>query len=144
MGTKNVVDTPPDWSENACCGHFGGKLEDVPKPHFYLWDKLKRKREVRVRITKFYGVGVHYYADLKEEDDAVWNRRIDPPYTKQAHWQKCWNDPKTDGRSFLRRCNTPEEAVEFVRQTQREHFPKKTHKLVEDIDRKEWFYKEGD
>lgn len=143
--TTEIVDTPPDWSKTAQCGCTGRHIADVPEPHQYFWDKQPRKREVLVTVTRYWGQGEHYYVDMKEEDNAVWCRLIERPYDKAAHWRRCWDDPKTSGRSFSERCNTEIEARDFITATWKENFKDSTHELVQGYGGTErWFYKDGD
>jgi len=130
----------PDWKK----GHYnmGGEIEDIPEPRVWYFPHYPYKRNVRVNITLYSGMGVHYYASVEEEDNAVW----DPGWRKgEGGWTRCWGCDEKKGLRFDQQCNTAEEAERWVRETLRKKFPRKTHKYSYDCgEPKKWFYREGD
>lgn len=121
------------------CGHFGGNLEEIPKPHIRMFSDKRRKRKVSVDFHSWVGAGGrHTYANLTEEDNPIWNE-------KEYRWQKSWEDPDGKGQYFSKQCNNYEQAVSWARKIIKKHFPNKTHKIVRKYsDNTKWWYKEGD
>ena len=114
----------------------GGHLKDYPNP-VRVFDDTKKKREVSVSVTKFYGVGVHYYIALAEESNPI----IVPNGTCL-----CWDDEKGRGKRKGSKisADTDTEIQEEIDRLFSENFSTKTHKLrYIDIDKK-WCYGEGD
>jgi hypothetical protein len=99
----------------------GGYLKEVPLPH-KRWYNGRRKREVTIGVYVWWGTGSHYYVNVDEDDNAIWN-------TKEKLWHLCWDDPEK-GKRFNRKFDNVGEAVKYVRTLVRKHFPKKTHKLL--------------
>jgi hypothetical protein len=98
-----------------------------------------------VTCTVFWGIGIHYYVHIEEDDNAIWN-------TKLELWHICWDDPQK-GKQFDRKFGNIVEAREWLRKIAKKHFPKKTHRLTmdwhnlhEQEDKRVWLgsYKEGD
>jgi hypothetical protein len=116
---------------------FGGYLEEVPKPHKRKFDDKRRKRRVFIRITIFYGIGIHYYVDIREESNPIWHKD-----------KKCWWEPwdfKDDRLYFTERCLTEKDAMDYIKKMELKYFPSTTHKLIKgDLGQKKWNYKEGD
>lgn len=115
---------------------FGGYLKDIPKPHRRLFSDRRRKRAVRVEISRFYGIGVHYYVSLQLENNPVWNRE-----TKT--WQLAWDDTVGRGTTVTMRFNTESQAKQWVAE-QRSKVVHRNHVFYEGLTEKKWFYKEGD
>lgn len=107
----------------------GGYLKEIPKPH-RRWYNGRRKREVKIGVHVFWGVGIHYYVTVEEDDNAIWN-------SKDKLWQLCWDDPKK-GKRFDQKFGNIVEAREWVKKLQQKHFPKKTHKMSQDWHNLEW------
>lgn len=123
--------------QNGFAEHMGGHLSDLQEPHIRFFDVSRRKREVRISIQVFYGIGVHHYATLREQDNPIWHP------IKQAWWRP-WEDYKGAGSCISRQCNTYEEADKFIRRVMRWVFPK--HKAIRnDATGRRWFYnRDGD
>ncbi len=84
------VTLPPDFSRGATT--FGGHLKDIPLPHVRYWPGSFKKKEVRIRIMRYYGAGgVHYYASLQEDSNPIWN-------SAEGYWQEAWDDLEGKGR----------------------------------------------
>ncbi len=120
----------------------GGHIKDIPLPHKRYFDDSRRRREVRVDILMFSGIGVHYYVYISEEDNHIWD------ISKDGGWRIAWDDEKGKGKNIRNKFNTPEQAEEFIREILRKQFPSKTHKYRIDDDcmhmSQKWFYKDGD
>jgi hypothetical protein len=124
----------------------GGYLKEVPKPHKRWYDDKRRKRVVQIEVMVFWGIGHHYYVNIKEDWNGIWN-------AKDELWQECWDDPKARGKQFDKKFDNCVLAAEWVKQIQKKHFPKRTHKLEGNWDNLQWredkavwlgIFKEGD
>lgn len=146
-----MSDITPDYTRD--CGRLGGKLEDVvPQPVLRKWPAAYAhgvKRKVRVRVTKFTGIGHHYYVSLTEEDNVVWQTTVDD-MSERPFWMKPWEDPEGRGRDESKRCFTIGGVDNFIRRCVEKHFPSETHYLEtmhEDelrLVNNRWHYNEGD
>jgi len=118
---------------------YGGHLKEIKKPFKRKFDLEKRKKEVQVRIHKYYGSGIHYYISLAEEDN---------PIVTEKGYQTCWDDHEARGKRAGIKVNTPEEVDEAVKDLFKENFSDETHVLFDDAINKwsyeKWFYGEGD
>ena len=144
---KAQSSSKPDYTER--CGFTGGHLADLPKPHIPLYSKHSQKlgvrRPVHVSIMVFYGLGRHYYVDIREEANAFWDSRTDPVFRTGPHWARPWRlDPKHAGRSEHGRFDNMLDATRFVREVVKKYFPKTTHIVSDEQQRTRWFYREGD
>ena len=123
---------------------FGGYLKEIPKPHKRKFEDKRRKREVTVTITMFFGVGKHYYVGIREEDNPIWDSTVEEH--GPIGWHHAWDDDGKNGERFSERFTIKEDAERYIKKKFKKHFPKKTHKLVLDLigETTQWFYKEGD
>lgn len=123
----------------------GGDIANIPEPHQRMFPG-RRKRKVRVSITRFYGVGIHFYASLREESNMIWCACKDA-YQQKPHWHQAWDDREGNGREFSGRFNTHEAAQDFINRTAAKEFPAKTHRILADFGQDKapkWFYRDGD
>jgi len=114
---------------------FGGNLSDIPLPHRRYFDDKRRKREVRIILQTYFGIGTHYYIDLREEENPVWN-----PIDKV--WQESWHDKDAKGLTFMGRFDTKQKAINWAYKMIQKHFPK--HRVVGWGQSIKWFYRESD
>ena len=123
---------------------FGGHIKDYPKAKRKYPGRTKRKVEVSARV--YYGIGMHYWITLHEEDNPIWD-------AKGKGWRSCWDD--TEGRGAIE--SSPflsmVSAKEWIAEQVKTQFPKKTHKIgavnfggLSEGGEKKWLgiYKEGD
>jgi hypothetical protein len=74
----------------------GGYLREISEPHVRRWPSTKGTdlRRVFVRISLYEGAGGHhYYPDVWEEDNPIWN-------AIENKWQVAHDDEIAKGRSF--------------------------------------------
>lgn len=78
----------------------GGYLEDIPEPHIRKWPGSPHKRELTVRITRYYYEGTHYYISIQEEENPLWNGT---PYehdeSRPVGWVVAWDDKEAQGKT---------------------------------------------
>jgi len=124
----------------------GGHLKDIPKPHRRWYDDKRRKRTVEIEVMVFWGIGHHYYVNIKEDYNGIWN-------TKEETWQECWDDKNARGKQFDKKFSNIIEARLWVETIRKKHFSKGRHKLVGNWDNLQWkedkavwlgIFKEGD
>lgn len=143
---SRILSPAPDWSKPR--GLYGGRLKDVPKPHVRFFpDKVGIRREVRVRIGVFSGIGKHFHVDLTEEGNPVWDVRPDRPFNREAgHWRECWSytDPEGQGKVLMDKFGTEAEVKRWIEEMREKYFPAKTHKLVNCSTGRRWYYRDGD
>lgn len=126
---------------------FGGHLKDIPEPHKRYFADKRRKRKVTVTISKWKGVGKHWYVTMIEEDDAIWDSRVTGMWsdkTKPNGWTRPWDRSESDGRVFSGSFEVYKKAGECVMEMVANHFPAETHRLVRAFTDEKWFYREGD
>jgi len=133
---------------------YGGHLKDVPEPHRRYYADRRRRRPVRVRIMKYYGIGLHYHVSIEEEADAVWDSSVNQHSGKPNGWRRCWDDktPGAKGEFVTFKRRTHLEALAEARRVLLRRFPKRTHSwrleslCGDEVPRgARWFYKnEGD
>jgi hypothetical protein len=136
----------------------GGHLKDIPLPHLRRSPRYA-PRLVRIVIQHYAGIGVHWYVDIREEHNPIWN----PLTNAEAHpdwdniqgtewgqevigWQSAWDDDKGKGRTFHSpRLKSPHQAQNWIRETIAKHFqPESDYDFRDVLAGKRWFYKEGD
>jgi hypothetical protein len=133
----------------------GGYLKDIPRPHIRKYPRWG-PRLVRISITRYWGIGLHYSASIDEVANPLWNRLThaekDPYWegTERGNevigWQVAWDDEEAKGRSFLSpRCLSRYWAYVWVQKIIAEHFqPESDYEFHNPMTGKRWFYKEGD
>jgi len=133
----------------------GGYLKDIPKPHRRKFPEFG-PRQVRVHIMKYYGIGVHYYASVEEEDNPIWNPLTygeKDSYWKDTErgnevvgWQIAWDDREGRGRRFNSPgTKSPYWIRKWVRETIKKHFrPFDAYEFEDMMGKRMWFYREGD
>ena len=126
---------------------LGGKLEDIPQPILRLFPQARRKRIVTICFTHYAGIGKHVYADVKEEDNPVWNGE---------RWAEPWHDHEGAGERFSQAFVDSDMSVAYNNAAKwaqgivEEHFPVATHKPIKAGDDlyvarpRRWHYKDGD
>jgi hypothetical protein len=94
-----------------------------------------RPRPVRIKVVKYELCpgARHYYVDIKEEDDVVWDGRI-------KGWRKPWNNTNNYGKSFSSKFDNVVQAKEYINKTINENFNPKKHFLVFKDDFDEFLY----
>lgn len=114
---------------------LGGYLKDVPhgalKRRKFKSDNIGRY--LSVSLTKYTGVGQHYYVSVREESNPLWNE-------KDQRWQKFWDDTEADGFSDHNRFNTLKQVEQYFKKIKRKF---KNHSIElpeEDI---KYYYGEG-
>lgn len=68
----------------------GGHLADIPLPHIRYWPGADRKRRLTIGISRFYGVGEHYYLRIVQEKNPIWN-------SQEGYWHTAWDDEDGNG-----------------------------------------------
>lgn len=120
----------------------GGYLKDAIQPLVRKFpNNLGIKRELKLSVTKFWGVGEHYHVSIEEENNPVLCEE-----DGKLMWLSAWDDLDLhglrDGEAFA----TIEAVKQWVREVTKD-FSEETHKFVwstlSPIDN-EWFYKDGD
>ena len=117
---------------------FGGYLKDLSKPYKRQFP-CDRKREVLARVSKYYGVGVHYHISITEEENPIWDK-------KENCWRTCWDDKskETEGKRFDDSFIDYDGAEKWIKEIFEKNFSSKTHLLRFDFEEeKKWFYGEG-
>ena len=103
----------------------GGKPEDIPEPWRLRSDE--EPREVKIEVTTFKGFSpgaMHYYAEVEEERDAVWNE-------KHSCWQEFWEHIPHIGRKFFNNDFTSlSKARQWVLMIIEEHFSAAEYKII--------------
>lgn len=102
----------PDYSSPRLV--FGGRLAGMPCPLVFYFDgDLSRKRRISVKSWVFTGWGVHYHADVREEDNRVWNGEAwCVPWAEHRDFESLVSVAyffSIRGRSATERFDTPEE-----------------------------------
>lgn len=118
---------------------YGGYLKDIPKPYKRKFPD-ERKRRVCVLVTQYYGIGIHFYVHIREEENPIWDE-------KENCWRIAWDDEseETGGKRFHKRLNTSEQVENFIKETWEKEFSEETHVLEFQYDEdKRYFYKESD
>lgn len=122
-------------TSSRVCGHTGGNLEDIPKPHRFFYDDPKMNPLVFVESHIWHGIGIHYHTSIKEDINPVWN-------SAENHWQEPWGISQW---SVDEKFNTPKEARDFVVKTLKKRFRRKKIRVCfRSSEVRGWFYKEGD
>lgn len=62
----------PDYNAGDCFAG-GGSVEDAPHPLQRKWPGSPDKRVVNVTIMVYAVMGRHYFVDIEEEDNPVWD-----------------------------------------------------------------------
>ncbi len=137
----------PDWTNYS--EHHGGYLRDVPEPRVRIFPHPGIKRAITIRITRYYGVGRHYFASVEERGNPIWDEGV-------HGWRFCWDDIEKEGRGFHSpRCNSIYWARKWVEEILGKHFPAEQYEYrwqdyTQDeeadgrSDRPRWFYRDGD
>lgn len=122
---------------------YGGNLSDIPKPHRRWFEDKRRKPLVTVTVTRYHGIGQHYYVRISTENNPIWN-------SDGACWQNAWDDKDARGYDRDRKFDNPLYAKRFIDRFIRMFFPPDRFKHKIDFlgaaTRATWFgkYKEGD
>jgi hypothetical protein len=111
---------------------MGGKWKDVPKPYQLYYPRTDGgKRGLSVGVHKYYGVGVHFYASVREADNYVWD-------SAENVWRRPWdaNDgnklyPSLEGKDFSDKFDTHTEARNFVNKILKREFSPGTHEVTD-------------
>ncbi len=146
---KKVKHPEPDYS-SGCTAMGPEELEDIfPQPHVRFYPNSHCKRCVRITLTRYPGIGVHYHVRICEEHNPVWDGRYDKFHPKDGCWFTSYSDEAGKGRFFSRQCNTVEEAQRYTQRTLHRAFPSRTHWYDSDVTGEvaldsKWFYGEGD
>lgn len=113
----------------------GGYLKEIPTPHVRRWPSVVL-RPVFVHIAVYDVVGgKHYYPDIKEQDNPIWN-------AKRECWQIAWDDEQARGRAFIHPgFNRLIDAHEWVASILAEHFPPTTHKVLRTGGMRAFYYR---
>jgi hypothetical protein len=122
----------------------GGYLRDIPDPHVRRWPGDAKPRDVRVHIMRYYGIGIHYYATVEEEDNPLWDEAT-------QCWRVAWDDDAARGRHFdSHACLSYHWAKWWAKAVLEKHFQGDTYRAIgwsvdEDTDDvMRWFQREGD
>lgn len=142
----------PDWSQGA--GHLGGHIKDIPEPHVRRfpappgskdWDGTPLLRDVRVQAVKYFQ---HWHIRIREEDNPVWDPNPNVAFNhpdEPIGWSEPWDDEGGKGRVFLNSSHgSSVEARKWIASIIRRHFPKTTHKIVNDANGLDEEYVESD
>jgi hypothetical protein len=135
VGCQSPVHAVRSWST-------GGRLAGIPQPWVRLCDDLSYRRNVTVRITRFWGIGQHYTASITEEDNPI----LDLSDPAEPTWRRAWDDEAGKGRAFFsRRYLSETSAKRWARRTLEKEFqPAARYEVTNDTTGRRWFYKEGD
>ena len=111
-------------------GHYGGERDELPGPVIKFFDDKRRKRRVDATVSTFEMIGAqHFHVNIREEDDAVLDRTVDPPYQEKAVWRQCWRDNEVRGNCFSEKFDSPSDAAHYIKEIWEKEFSPKTHKL---------------
>ena len=102
-----------------------------------FYDNIKRL--VTVDVMKFWGAGQHFWVKIKEDDNLLWE-------ASEKTWVKYPDDEVGMGRVFEDKFNTQKEAMIYIENIIRQHFPSDKY-IIEhrnDSESREWYYKDGD
>lgn len=124
-----------DIEVNGMRERLGGYLKDIPKPWRRRFNDGRRKRQVQVTISKFYGIGKHWHFDLSEEDNPIWNAAL-------KCWHTAWDDRAGRGKHVSGKRSVRPVAVAAARRMAAKHFPGR--KLVPAVPGVKWWYASGD
>jgi hypothetical protein len=115
----------------------GGYIKDIPLPHKRRYPSdCGERRRVRINISRYdMAGGIHWYASIHEANNPIWDPRThaeaDPQWeevqgteygNRVIGWHQAWDDDEGRGREFSKRCQTRQEAIDFVEGIIAEHF----------------------
>lgn len=125
-----------DTRGGICFGiPFSRHISDFPVPYIQFFDDRKYKKSALVNIRQYnvpeeyaplLGFQKHYYIDIQEECDPIWNSR-------EGKWQVPFDSPeKISGKNFKKKvCPTVQETEEYIDEIIKKHFIK--HKVIYSI-----------
>ncbi len=110
----------------------GGHWKDIALPYVMYYPRSDGgKRPLRVSVQKYWNVGQHFYANVCETDNYVWD-------SKENVWKRPWDSnnrhpdyPWLGGRSFSDRFDTATEAKNYVNKILAENFSPDTHQITD-------------
>ncbi|MFW5994574.1 MAG: hypothetical protein ACOCRN_00540 [Spirochaetia bacterium] len=114
-------------------------IDDIPEPHLRLFpDFAERRRRVEVKISRFRGYGRHFYVDMVEEDNPVWDEEA-------GDWIVTAGDEAGAGQRRVMGFTTERRARRWVEAVFAESFGEETHELcIRDEVTEHHLYSEGD
>lgn len=115
-------------------------MADFKEPIQRLFDDSRRKRQVQIIVTRFWGAGQHYYVSLKEEPNWIVNPEdggLVSPFD---------DTPANKGRELNKKFNSTSEAQRWIEMMFRGCFKnrKRDFSKYQGNVSPRWFYKEGD
>lgn len=138
----------PPRSVSANCSCHGGHLKDAQQPVQWFKERADYQPFVKVRVMKFYGIGVHWHVSITEEDDAVLG--------KDGEWFIPWLKTDTAEQAEIWRAHnghrdddkfcTIKAAESWIQRKLDERFPGKDVWVRFEGDKlgNRWHYGEGD
>ena len=119
---------------------YGGNFKKFKKPLKRKYPG-KEKRPVKISVSRFPGIGIHYFVSIREEYNYIWDK-------KDKDWREPWRsyeDKKGSGKVFVNKFNTYGAAANYVKKILSEHFDTKTHEwFYEGEGTGRWLYRDGD
>lgn len=114
-------------------------IDEIPHPHIRLFPHYSEcKRRVVVKISLFRGYGHHFYVDLTEEHNPVWDEET-------GRWIVPAGDEDGAGEQRVMGFATERHARRWIEAIFHERFSEATHELHVHGDVTEhWLYGEGD
>jgi hypothetical protein len=117
----------------------GGSAANSPRPIRRFWKK--KDVPVEASVMKFYGIGVHFYAKVKEHDNPI--REVSDNERHEFVYKYYYDDVRGKGRIFEKRFNTEVGAWRWIKKIVRENFPNQPVEY-DDGNKRTWHYKDGD
>lgn len=124
----------------------GGYLKDIPQPHRRQWPKETRKRRLNIRISRYSGIGRHYYVAARQEHNPIWDSRDAASWGQPGEpngWRYCWDDKEGAGK-FLssEQFNIHAEATMWIEDVLLPQFP--NHNVTINGEEMFQYLREGD
>jgi len=123
-------------------------IENVkPWPPVRRYSKKGLKRPVVAEIARFdmCPSARHYYVNIKEDDDPVWDGRWQDSHNRTGYWTHFYGDKEYDGEKFHKKFDDPISAREWVLTTFKKNFSSRTHRLnMNSFNAKMRYLREGD
>jgi hypothetical protein len=117
---------------------FGGEVDEYTTKRWY--DDPKHPMVVNLSLTKFSGIGMHFYVEIATSPNSLWSEKL-------QCWGRPWRDPDRC-QYWSEKFNTEAEAQAFIKTTLLTGFKKgpvvvfvKMHQNAQTVP---WFYRDGD
>lgn len=110
-------------------------IETAQRPLRRFWKK--KEVPVRVTISRYWGIGIHYYATVREENNPIADGRDGATW-----WTTFSDDVKGRGRVFNKRHGTEAAARSWARRIIAKHF--RGQPVAYGHSSGKWHYRGGD